>query len=156
MEQDNNAEKQIMEGDDLFSKMEELNPLRDDEIEDDDLEDDDGEPITLSESIDRNRKLTDLQIADKRLNPDLGYRFLNVTQMSRTFPDSYNPLFIIYVKDLIKKSLAKGVPISVAEAIAYVNTALSISIDGEGRIDEIVVTKGRGQVEDQNKGVSIS
>jgi hypothetical protein len=87
----------------------------------------------LESRMDSYRKLTDLQVADKRLNPDLGIKHLNFLQMSRTFPDVYNPMFRILVKDILKNHPEY----TVAEAIAYVSTALSISIDGEGRIDEI-------------------
>jgi hypothetical protein len=75
--------------------------------------------------------------------------------MSRTFPDVYNYLFEILVKDMVKKSLASGSPISVPEAMAYVNTALSISIDGEGRIDEITIAKGHIAQAEEEKNKSV-
>lgn len=137
---------------DLFSKMSEITPLRDTELEDGDLEEDESEHGALEERIEGSRKLTDFQVADKRLNPDLGFRHLNILEMSRTFPDVYNPMFRILVKDLIKNS-----NLSVAEALSYVNTALSISIDGEGRIDVIQIAKGQvTQAEtEQNKGTGL-
>lgn len=143
------------EADKLFSNQSEIEPIRDVDAEDSDDElGGDDEHGTLEERLDSGRKLTDLQVADKRLNPDLGYPHLNMIQMSRTFPDVYNSFFRILVKDLIRKSLASGSPISVAEAIARVNTALSISIDGEGRFDVIAVARGISHSDDdKNKGI---
>lgn len=143
-----------LEAGDLFRNMSEIAPLRNEELEDEDFEKDgdEDEHGTLEERIEGSRKLTDFQVADKRLNPELGFRHLNVLQMSRTFPDIYNPMFRILVKDLIKNS-----QMSVAEALAYVNTALSISIDGEGRIDVIQIARGHivQTEEEKNKGVAL-
>ncbi len=152
--QEEAKESSNIEVKDLFEKMSEIVPQRD--IESEDSGEDDGEDDgrgTLEERIESGRKLTDLQVADKRLNPDLGFRHLNVIQMSRVFPDNYTPLFRILVKDLLKNSY-----LSVAEAIAYVNTAVSIGIDGEGRIDEIMIAKGHiAQAEEEKtKGAGLT
>ncbi len=148
------VEKEVSnpEPSDLFSKMSAIEPLRDTELEDEDLEEDEDEHGTLEERIDSGRKLTDFQTLEKVLNPDFGYRHLNLVAMGRTFPDIYNPYFRILLKDLIKNS-----NLSVAEAIAYANTALSKSIDGEGIIDNIVAyTKGNKEATtEQNKGVTL-
>jgi hypothetical protein len=74
---------------------------------------------------------------DKRLFPDLIKKWLNVLLVSRVFPDSYNHYFRIFVKDLLREDRE----MTLAQAIAYVSTALSIAIDGEGRI-EIVALAG--------------
>lgn len=136
---------------DLFSRMSEIAPLRDVGLEDEDLDEGEDEHGTLEERIEGSRKLTDVQVADRRLNPELGFRHLNVMQMSRVFPDIYNPMFRLIVKDLIKNS-----NLSVAEAIAYVNTSLSIAIDGEGRIDEITLLRhGAIAEEEKSKGAGL-
>jgi len=83
-------------------------------------------------------KLTDAQTCDKRLFPDLGKEWLNNLLVSRVFPDLYNDLFEIIVKDL----LIENNDMSMGEAIATAEVALSIPIDGEGRIDEIQVFSG--------------
>ncbi len=139
------------DADQLFSKMSEIAPLRDEELEDEDFgKDGDGsdEHGTLEERIETGRKLTDFQTLDRRLNPDLGHDFLNLVSMGRVFPDNYNPMGRIFTKYLIKQGIA--IPI----AIARVNTALSIAIDGEGRLDDIFAyTKGsREATTEQNKG----
>ena len=146
--------QQPSEADKLFESMRTINPVRDD-IGGEEAPSEGGggsdEDQSLEERLESGRKPTDLQIADKRLFPDLaGVKHLNVQQMSRVFPDVYNPLFRIQVKDLIKNT-----GMSVAEAIAYVNTSLSIAIDGEGRLDLIAVAKnGNVQTEDEkNKGL---
>jgi hypothetical protein len=100
----------------------------------DDGKDGDGHE-TLDDRMDSFRKLSDLQVADRRLNPDLGVAHLNTLQMSRIFPDTYNPLFRILVKGLLRRFP----DMAVDEAIAKVTTATSIAIDGEGRIDEITI-----------------
>ena len=89
---------------------------------------------SLSNRMKESPKLSDMQTADKRLFPDLGYNHLNNIQVSRVFPDVYNPISRILVKDLIRNSDSD---MRVAEAIATVNTSVSIGIDGEGRIDEL-------------------
>jgi hypothetical protein len=146
-------ENQPSEADKLFQSMRTINPVRDDIGEDEAPEEGGGSSDTeqsLEERLEGGRKPSDLQIADKRLNPDLGVKHLNVQQMSRVFPDVYNPLFRIQVKDLIKNS-----GMSVAEAITYVNTSLSIAIDGEGRLDEIAIMKQGSVNTDEDKGKGI-
>ena len=142
-------EQQPSETDRLFQSMQTINPVRDD-VGDEEVpqEEVDGEQ-SLEERMEGSRKPTDFQVADKRLNPDLLHRHLNILEVSRTFPDVYNPLFRILVKDLVRNT-----GLSVAEAIAYVNTALSISIDGEGRLDIIAIARqgALASEEEKNKG----
>lgn len=128
---------------------------------------------SLEERINYGKKKTDMEVVDTRLFPDLGFKHLNVIQVARVFPDSFNPLLRIMVKSLIRDFLCggsivavltnKGKPVldeaskpivriidSVAEAIALVYTALTIAIDGEGRIDEIHVF-GRSAETEESK-----
>lgn len=140
------GENQKSESDKLFEDMSGIEPPRDvDEVEKTGGNGD-GDHEDLEARIEGSPKLSDMQTAVKQLNPDLGYKHLNVIQVSRTFPDVYNPLLRILVKSLIRTALCKNIKLSVAEAIAYVNTALSISIDGEGRID-IIHCLGRAVAE---------
>ncbi len=147
---------QIPKENPAFEKMKQVVPPREIELPSEDGEGDGGGHGTLEERMETSPKLSDMQTADRRLNPDLGYRHLNIMQMSRVFPDVYNPLFRIMVKDLIRRSRAEknedGIAkrMTVAEAIAYVNTALSMAIDGEARIDEINIM-GRAIAEDVEK-----
>lgn len=144
------------DADQLFNKQSEFSPLRDTELEDEDLSED--EHGVLEDRMEGGRKPTDYQVLAKILNPDFGYKHLNLVATGRTFPDVYNYLFSILVKDLIKKSLAEGASLSVAEAMATVNTALSKSIDGEGILDNIAAyTKGHvSEVEEKNKNIGLS
>lgn len=143
-----NEQDEIKTSNQIYNTLKSIVPERDIEIPEHEHGDEVDEHGELESRMDSYRKLTDLQVADKRLNPDLGIKYLNYTQMSRTFPDIYNPLFRIYVKDLIKTHPEY----SVAEAIALVTTALSISIDGEGRIDEIhIMGKAAEATADQIK-----
>ncbi len=136
------------ESDDIFKNMSEIQPLRDDNGDDDNLEKESDEHGTLEERIEGSRKLTDFQTLTSVLNPNFEYSHLNVLTKGRIFPDIYNPMFRVQLKHLIKTTGK-----SVAECIALVNTALSIAIDGEGRIDNIVsYTKGaQNIVNEQNK-----
>ncbi len=140
--------------DDIFKGMSTIDPLREEELEEDDFgSDGDGvdEHGTLEERIETGRKLTDFQTLDRRLNPDIGYDFLNLVSMGRVFPDNYNPMGRIFTKHLIKQG------VSVPIAIAKVNTALSEAIDGEGRLDNIFAyTKGNRETStEQNKGAGL-
>lgn len=116
---------------------------------------------SLEERINSGKKKSDMEVVDARLFPDLGFKHLNVMQVSRVFPDSFNPLLRIMVKSLVRHNLCsveydkdgnvvKKPKMSVAEAIAFVNTSLTIGIDGEGRIDEIHVF-GRSAETEESK-----
>jgi len=118
--------------DTLYSQLRSVSPLRDVELPDDEEDEIGIKTQSMTERSDESPKLSDLQSALKVLLPPL-MRYLNVIQVSRVFPDTYNALFSLLVKDL----LMEDEKLSVGEAIAYVTTALSIAIDGEGRIDII-------------------
>lgn len=118
----------------IYDKLSTVVDERDVELVDDD--DDIEGHKTLSEKMTEAPNLSDIQTAFKQLYPKSGTTYLDDLQVSRVFPDVYNPLSRIFVKDLLQKSNGD---MSVAEAIARVNTPMSIGIDGEGRIDAIAM-----------------
>jgi hypothetical protein len=128
----------------IFNNMSEIQPPRDVEDEGDIFGGDEGEAESINERMKMGRKMSDFQIADMRLNPDLSNNgltpYLQMITMGRTFPDVYNDLLNIFVKDILRST-----PLTATQAIASANTALSESIDGEARIDTIVMIKGAGE-----------
>jgi hypothetical protein len=117
-----------------------------------DLESDLGHG-TLGQNMRGSPKLSDVQTIDKRLFPDLQKSWLNNLLVSRVFPDLYNDLFEIIVKGL----LMENTDMTLEEAVCTAEVALSIPIDGEGRIDAIAVL-GSPQAtteSDKNKGLGI-
>lgn len=122
-------------GDDLYDEMAEISAEKEVVLPDDSG----GNHKTMSERIQESPNLSDMQTADRRLFPDMGRPHLNRLLVSRVFPDVYNPLFRILTKDAIKADMAKPLDKqqSVGEILADCNTAMSIPIDGEGRIDEL-------------------
>jgi len=130
---------------DLFNELAGIAPPKDvDENEEDSASGGDS----MTERKEENPNLTDLQTFNKTLFPDLLKKWLNVLQVSRVFPDTYNHLLRLCVKDLMKQDKE----ITLVEAIAYVSTALSIAIDGEGRIDVLALSGCTNQAEkDTNK-----
>ena len=149
MTQENNEEQKSEEI--IYQNMSAVEPEL--EVKDDILGDEKTEYSSLKDRMNVSPKLTDMQTADKRLFPDLGYPHLNDVQVSRIFPDVYNPMSRILVKDLIRNSDEN---MRVAEAIATVNTAVSIAIDGEGRIDELGlagVSHEENMEKEKNKGL---
>ncbi len=127
-----------------WDKFKEIVPERDDVVipEGEDEKKSEGHK-TLSQRMLESPNLTDAQTAIQVLLPDLIKRWLNVLQVSRIFPDTYNHFFRIFIKDLMRTD--RGM--TLAEAIAYVSTALSIAIDGEGRIDILGVIGRASQME---------
>ncbi len=98
---------------------------------------------SFSDRMESSPKLSDVQVVIRQLFPDLSdgkadRRWLNTLQMARVFPEYYVPLKRILVKHLVGSE-----NMSVAQAIALVEVAVGIPIDGEGRIDAIAVM-GRG------------
>ncbi len=160
MVESQNPNQEPSMADEQWKSFSELIPERDDvKIPDDDLDDvmGGGEPNvesssgTLSQRMKLSPKLTDAQTFDLRLFPSMKKEWLEILQVSRVFPDTYNHLFRIFVKDLMREDKK----ITLAQAIAYVHTALSIAIDGEGRIDELALSSGAMQKEDDSKGKGI-
>ena len=129
----------------LWAELQSVVPARDVELLDEGGLDTGIESQTMGERLTLAPKLSDLQSALQVLLPKL-QSYLNVLQVSRVFPDIYNPLFRLLVKDL----LMTDENLSVGEAIAYVNTALSIAIDGEGRID-VIALYGRASETEMEK-----
>lgn len=86
-------------------------------------------------------KLSDMQSADSRLFPMLEVAkehiaWLQHVMVARITPEVYIPFRNIIVKHLIRKFFPD---LDVPEAIIIAETALSIAIDGEGRIDELAL-----------------
>ncbi len=133
MQEDLQEEPSLRQSDKAFDKLSAVEPERDVLIDDDD--EGLGGHRSLSERMKESPNLTDIQSLDKGMFPDLGYNHLNFLMVSRVFPDTYNPLQSILVKDL----LMNNPDLSVAEAIALVHTSESIAIDGEGRIDKLAL-----------------
>ena len=132
-----------------WSKMQELMPSRSD-IALEEVDDDEGDHRSLSQRMADSPKLSDMQTFDRRLFPDLGYTHLNNLQLARIFPDSFNPLQNILIKDLLQRDDG----LTVGECIATVHTSATIAIDGEGRLDELGlagVSHEETMVKEQNK-----
>jgi len=145
-----NNQSQSSEADALFAGMRQFNPIREDVVEDEVPDEGGSGEQSLDERMESSRKMSDIQILDKRLNPDLKIDYLNVQTMGRVFPDSYNPLFNMQVKDLMRR---KGM--SMTEAATYVNTSLSMAIDGEHILDTIQISRSGAIVpEDKDKGLN--
>jgi hypothetical protein len=67
-----------------------------------------------------------------KLFPSIPSQLLNSLLVSRVFPDVSGSIFTICVKEIIRKE-----GLSVTEAVARLQQYLSITIDGEARIDEL-------------------
>lgn len=141
-----NNQQQPNEADALFASMRTINPVRDDLGEEVVPSEGADAEQDLDERMESSRKMSDIQVIDRRLNPDLKVHYLNVQTMGRVFPDSYTPLFRIQVKDLVKNH-----GFSVPEAITLVNTSLSMAIDGEHILDEIQISRQGAISSDEDK-----
>jgi len=149
------SEQQKSTSDIQWEQISEILPERDDVKLPDDSGDIGSELVhgTLGQNMRGAPKLSDVQTIDKRLFPDLGRPWLNNMLVSRVFPDLYNDLFDIIVKGL----LMENTDMTLEEAVCTAEVALSIPIDGEGRIDAIAVL-GSPQAtaeSDKNKGLGI-
>lgn len=117
-------------GDSLFNQLSTISPGRVDVAEKD---------INSSGSLTDNMKVspkrTDFQVLDDRLFPVLkeGIKWINNIMVGRVFPDTINPLRNILCKHLLRSYS----DMSFAEAVFIAEVALSVAIDGEGRIDAI-------------------
>jgi hypothetical protein len=145
--------KDKSQSDTVYDKLSNIVPER--EIEGNDELDIDisGNQQSLGERMEYAPNLSDMQTADKRLFPDMGEKrkHLNILQVSRVFPDHYNPLLSMLVKDL----LMNDPDLSVSEATTYAHTALSIAIDGEGRIDELQLLGGAIKTENEKTAAKL-
>ena len=120
--------------DSVYDKLSSFTPEQ--EIEAFDDESELTEHKTLTAVMAESPNLTDVQSALRQLFPKSDKPWMDNIQMARVFPDVFNPLSRLLVKDMIQNSDGD---LSLAEAISIVNTDMSIGIDGEGRIDTIAI-----------------
>lgn len=121
----------------LYNELAEITPERVINVAEEPAEN--GNHKSMKERLEESPNLSDMQTADRRMFPDMGRKHLNRLLVSRVFPDVYNPLYRIIVKDAIKSDMSKPLEEqqTVGEILTDCNTAMSIPIDGEGRIDEL-------------------
>lgn len=125
-----------------YNELSEISPER--EIDD---EEDVQTHQTLSERIAETRNPSDIEIALKELFADLGIDYLNVIQKARIFPDTFNHLFNILVKEVMRNDRT----MTLGKATALVETALTIAIDGEGRIELLGVVGALKKANEEEK-----
>jgi len=90
-----------------------------------------------------------MQVADKRLFPVLKETvdWLGYLMVARVSPETYLPL-----RNIVVKHMLKTFPdLQMAEAVVIAETAISIAIDGEGRIDELALFGRSSEVEEEDK-----
>lgn len=121
----------------IDKEWEELSDLvaeRDDVVKPDIEKEDANEGhTTLKQRQIESPRLSDYQVFDNRMFPDFGRPWMNRLMSSEIFPDSYNHLFRICVKGLMKDD--KSLPLH--QAIFDSNTACSIALGREGRFDQL-------------------
>lgn len=121
--------------DSLYGRLAEVRPTRTDiePMQGIVFEDDGGG--SLSQRMRGSPKMSDTQVVDKRLFPPLkdAVEWLNHLMVGRVFPEQLIPLKRIIGKHLLKEYN----DMSVAEATVLADVAVSIAIDGEGRMDII-------------------
>jgi hypothetical protein len=100
---------------------------------------------TLEDRMNSARKKSDIQIVIEKLFPEFPQDWLNKVLVSRVFPDAYNHLLMMGVKELVSTT-----EMSVVQATMYMNSVLSMAIDGESRIDAIHIV-GRGAEIEETK-----
>lgn len=105
----------------------------------------DGGHSDVDDMIATSRKKSDIEIVIAKLFPDFPVKWLNALLVSRVFPDAFNHMQWLCVKELVATT-----KMTVVEAVAYVYSVLSIAIDGEGRIDGIHII-GQGAQADESK-----
>jgi hypothetical protein len=131
-----------------WESLSDLVPQRDVELPDEEKIEVDGHTTLRQRQIESPR-LSDAQVFDNRMFPDMGVDWLNRVQSSEIFPDSYNHFFRIYVKGRMKED--RGMPLH--QAIADVNTSCSIALGREGRFDWLAWCGSNAQKdEDKEKG----
>ncbi len=137
------ADKEKGNDKDLFDELSSAEPPRDVVFPEAEGEGDDGGHATISERMEGSPKLTDVQIVIRQLFPDLGVKWLNALMMARVLPEYY-----VHLKRILIKHLVRTMNMSVAEAIATIEVAVGIPIDGEGRIDAIAVMGRAAEAEE--------
>lgn len=121
------------------------------------VEGDNGaKPKPLIDKMEEALELSDMQSAIAKLFPgDLGNRVINALMIARVAPDVFIPLLKMLVNEQIIKSNPNKA-ISVAFTVAELYTALSIGLDGKGRIDQIELagaSKETEELEQLGKGL---
>ena len=108
-----------------------------------------GSSSSLSKRMQQSPKMSDMQVADKRLFPVLKetVAWLSYLMVARVSPETYLPLRNIVVKHLLKDFS----DLQMAEAVVIAETAISIAIDGEGRIDELALFGRSSEAEEEEK-----
>jgi len=143
--------EQSQQGDSLYGQLSEVRPARSDVAvkEGAELLDDGGG--SLAQRMKSSPKMSDTQVVDKRLFPVLKETvdWLNNLMVARVFPETLNPLRNIIVKHLLQEYS----DMVFAEAIAITEVALTVAIDGEGRMDIIhLFSKMKEDTEEEKKG----
>lgn len=142
--------EQPQAGDNLYGQLSEVRPARSEvAVKDSSLDLDDGGG-SLAQRMRSSPKMSDTQVVDKRLFPVLkeAVDWLNNLMVARVFPETLNPL-----RNIIVKHLLQEYPDMVfAEAVAITEVALTVAIDGEGRMDIIhLFSKMKEDTEDKEK-----
>ncbi len=150
---DENSLEQPQEKDDLFGQLSEIRPARSDvAVKEGDMREtgEDGGG-SLTQRMRMSPKMSDTQLVDKRLFPVLkdNVEWLNNLMVARVFPETLNPL-----RNIITKHLLQEYPeMSMAESICLAEVALTVAIDGEGRMDIIhLFSKMSDPSDDEKKG----
>lgn len=136
-------------GQSAYDSLSEIAPPRTDVAINPELEDDLAG--SLSQRMKVSPKMSDTQIVDKRLFPILRetVEWLNHLMVARIMPETYMPLRTLIVKHLLKTY--KGYELSMTEATVLAETALSIGIDGEGRLDIVHLFSKLTEVNQEDK-----
>ena len=114
---------------------------------------------SLAEKEAESPNLTDLQTSLKRLFPkfqDIEIdKIAQASMVARIFPDTYMPLLRMTVISLLEKH-APTEDIDIIGTISLVNAAMSIGLDGKGRIDALELAgsaKDSEEIERLSKGL---
>jgi len=108
-----------------------------------------GYEDSLAKRTRQSPKMSDMQVADKRLFPILkeAVGWLDYLMVARVSPETYLPL-----RNIVVKHLLKDFPdLQMAESVVIAETAISIAIDGEGRIDELALFGRSSEAEEEEK-----
>jgi hypothetical protein len=132
----------------VYDQLSEIAPPRSDVAQDDSLEE--TYAGTLSQRMKVSPKMTDTQVVDKRLFPILRkeVEWINNLMVGRIFPDTLNPLRNIIIKHLLQEYD----DVSFAEAVCIAEVALTIALDGEGRLDIIHMYSKISETQQEEKG----
>lgn len=140
-------EKENDKFDSVYNQLSEVTPPRGGIAEnDDDLED--NYMGTMTQRMKASPKMSDTQVVDKRLFPILKEPWLSNLMVARVFPDTFNPL-----RNIIAKHLLQEYPeMSLAEAMVEAEIALTVPLDGMGRLDIIHMFSKLSEQAQEEKG----